>query len=57
MSYTYDLEWLNNKLDHKKDWEYVGCASDYNTVWGLVLDVEFWHETGNSDIVVIKLWF
>ena len=36
---------------------YVGYASDYNTVWGLRLDVELCHETGNSYIVVIKLWF
>ena len=33
---------------------YVGYASDYNTVWGLRLDVELCPETGNSYIVVIK---
>ena len=67
MPYTksYDLEWFNNKLDHKKVWEmYVGYASDWgqirypeDTVWGLHLDVKLCPETGNSNIVVIKLWF
>ena len=36
---------------------YYGYASDYNTVWGLCLDIELCPETGNSYIVVIKLWF
>ena len=36
---------------------YVGYASDYNTVLGLGIDVELCPETGNSYIVVIKLWF
>ena len=36
---------------------YVGYASDYNTVWGLRLDVQSCPETGKSYIVVIKLWF
>ena len=60
MPYTYDLEWLNNKLDHKKVWEYK-CITDMhqikNPVWGLCLDIELCPETGNSYIVVIKLWF
>ena len=34
---------------------HVGYASDYNTVWGLCLDVELCPENGNSYIVVIKL--
>ena len=57
MSFTNDLEWLNDKLDHKKVSEYVGCASDYNTVSGLSLDLELCPETGNSDMVVSKLLF
>ena len=36
---------------------YVRYASDYNTVWGLRLDVDFCPETGNSYIVIIKLLF
>ena len=32
---------------------YVGYASDYNTVWGLHLDIELCPETGNSYIVFI----
>ena len=36
---------------------YVGYASDYNTVCGLRLDIKLCPETGNSCIVVIKLWF
>ena len=36
---------------------YVRNTSDYNTVWGLRLDVELCPETGNSYTVVIKLWF
>ena len=42
---TYDLEWLNNNLDHKKNLEYVGWASNYNTVWGFILDDELCPET------------
>ena len=60
MPYTYDLEWLNNKPDHKKVWEYK-CMSDVHQIiilfLGFRLDVELCPETGNSYIVVIKLWF
>ena len=31
MPYTYDLEWLNNKLDHKKVLEYK-CMSDMHQI-------------------------
>ena len=32
------------------------CVSDCNTVWVLCFEVELCPETGNSHIVVIKLW-
>ena len=34
---------------------YVGYASNYNTVWGLRLDVELYPETGNSNIYIYLL--
>ena len=34
---------------------YVRCASDYNAVWGLRIDIELCPQTGNSYIVVIKI--
>ena len=56
MSYTDDLEWLSNKLDHETVGEHIMCVSDCNTVWVLCFEVELCPETGNSHIVVIKFW-
>ena len=56
MSCTDDLEWLSNKLDHETVLEYIIYVSDCNTVSVLCFAVELCPETGNSHIVVIKLW-